>query len=56
LGAFIFLEKQLGFFQNGPVVIFKWVNDPFWTVEMVTGNIQQLLGYSADELVDVRIS
>ncbi len=49
-------QEQQGLFQEGPVVIFKWVNDPHWTVEMVTGNIQQLLDCSADELVDNQIS
>jgi len=49
-------QKQLGLFQDGPVVIFKWFNDEPWTVESIIGNVSHLLGYSAEELVDGRIS
>ncbi len=43
-------------FENGPVVIFLWNNDSSWSVENVTQNVANMLGYGADELKSGNIS
>ena len=45
------LQKERDLFVNGPVVLFKWRNQPQWPVEYVSSNVQGVLGYTVDEFV-----
>jgi two-component system, cell cycle sensor histidine kinase and response regulator CckA len=38
-------------FVKGPVVIFKWRNEPGWPVEYVSPNAAEVFGYSAEEFL-----
>ncbi len=42
-------------FQQGPVVIFVWANDTQWSVEFVSPNVKEILGYSQEEFYEKRI-
>ena len=45
------LQQERDLFVNGPVVLFKWRNQPQWPVEYVSSNVQGILGYTVDEFV-----
>lgn len=49
------MRQQRDLFMSGSVVLFKWRNAPGWPVEVVSPNVEQLLGYSADEFLSGRI-
>ena len=44
------LETEREMFRQGPVVVFKWRNEPGWPVEYVSENVQEVLGYTPAEL------
>jgi PAS domain S-box-containing protein len=37
--------------ERSPVVVFLWKNAEGWPVEFVTGNVQELSGYTAEEFI-----
>lgn len=41
-----------GRFNDGPVVVFTWRNEPGWPVEYVSPNVERLFGYSPEELYE----
>lgn len=43
-------------FERGPVVLFKWRNEPGWPVEYVSSNVLDVLGYGAEELLSGAVS
>lgn len=43
-------------FDYGPVVIFKWKNEPGWPVEFVSGNVGLNFGYTANQFMSGKIS
>ena len=46
-------QQRLGdLFNAGPVVIFRWRNEPGWPVEFVSPNVTKELGYSPERLLD----
>lgn len=42
-------KNLLALFEKSNAVLFKWRNDPKWTVEDVSSSIQQLTGFSVDD-------
>jgi len=49
------LELLEEIFQEGPVVIFLWKNEPNWPVEFVTNNVVELTGYTAQEWKEQKV-
>ncbi|MFB6086611.1 MAG: PAS domain S-box protein [Halodesulfurarchaeum sp.] len=45
-------ERQA--FVQGPAVIFRWGTDPDWPIEFVSENVEDVLGYSPEELESER--
>ncbi len=43
-------------FERGPVVVFKWRNEPAWPVEYVSGNVHEVLGHAADAFTSGAVS
>jgi PAS domain S-box-containing protein len=37
--------------RGGPVVVFRWRNEPGWPVEFVTPNVLEMFGHSAEDLL-----
>ncbi len=50
------LMEERKLFISGPVVLFKWKNEPGWPVEYVSPNVQEVFGYSAEEFVQQRVT
>jgi len=50
------LESERNIFTFGPVVVFKWKNEPDWTVEYVSKNVEQVLGYDAEAFLEGKLS
>jgi len=48
------LEQERKLFVDGPVVLFKWSNQPGWPVQFVSGNVSGLLGYTQDDFMSGR--
>lgn len=42
--------------EQSPVVVFLWKNEEGWPVELVSENIKQLLGYSAEDFLNGTIN
>jgi two-component system, cell cycle sensor histidine kinase and response regulator CckA len=38
-------------FERGPIVIFKWRNEPGWPVEYVSANVVEIFGYPAADFL-----
>ncbi len=49
------LEQERDLFVEGSTILFKWKNEEKWPVEYVTQNIEEILGYSPEELMDGEI-
>lgn len=49
------LQEERYIFVSGPSVIFKWKNAPRWPVEYVSPNVEDVLGYSAQEFIEGKI-
>jgi PAS domain S-box-containing protein len=49
------LRRYRGFFNAGPVVVFRWVAAEGWPVEYVSPNVAQLFGVSSDEFLSGRV-
>ncbi|MBO8091828.1 MAG: PAS domain S-box protein [Prosthecochloris sp.] len=45
------LENERKLFTSGPVCMFRWASTPGWPVEYVSSNIEDLLGYRAEDLM-----
>lgn len=61
--ANIKIEKQkkeqqvlLSLFDYGDSVLFKWNNDENWTIDYVSSNVTNLLGYSQEEFLSTKIA
>ena len=50
------LQKEHNLFSTGPVVLFKWLNHPGLPVEYVSANVESILGYTASEFLEKRIT
>lgn len=50
------LEKAHMIINRSPAVAFLWKNQEGWPVEFVTGNVDKLFGYSANEFVSGQVS
>ncbi|WP_018937071.1 PAS domain S-box protein [Thioalkalivibrio sp. ALJ24] len=46
------LERERNLFMAGPTVIFAWDNAPGWPIQYVSPNVQEVLGYEPQELMD----
>lgn len=42
---------MLSLFEKGDVILFKWSNEEHWPVTHVSGNVQELFGYSREEFL-----
>ncbi|MFP7753698.1 PocR ligand-binding domain-containing protein [Thermodesulfobacteriota bacterium B35] len=49
------LREAYEIINTGPVVAFRWRNSPDWPVEFVSANVENLLGYSADDFLAGRV-
>jgi len=43
-------------FERGPIVIFKWRNEPGWPVEYVSSNVVEVFGYPAADFLAGTVS
>ncbi len=50
------LQQERDIFMRGPVMTFTWKNDVHRTIEQVSSNAFDILGYSSNELLDGTIS
>ena len=48
------LEEEHRLFMDGPTVIFRWIAADGWPIDYVSPNVYNLLGYTAEELMDGR--
>ncbi|MEA3468065.1 MAG: response regulator [Thermodesulfobacteriota bacterium] len=46
------LQQERDMFMAGPVITFTWQNSENWPVEHVSKNVVDILGYSAEELLN----
>jgi len=44
-------NSLLSLFEHGDSVLFRWHNDEHWSIEYVSSNVQNLLGYSKKEFL-----
>ncbi len=49
------LRRYRGFFNDGPVVVFRWVAAEGWPVEYVSPNVIQLFGVEAADFLSRRV-
>lgn len=49
------LSEERKMFVDGPVVVFKWKNEEGWPVEYVSPNVENVFGYTAEELTSGKI-
>ncbi len=45
------LKEVITMIDRSPIVLFRWKNAPGWPVALVTENVVDLLGYTAEELM-----
>lgn len=50
------LEFLMTLFNKGDNVFFKWKNDPNWSVEYVSSNVENLLGYTQEQFISHQIN
>jgi PAS domain S-box-containing protein len=43
-------------FDKGSFVLFRWNNDELWSIEYVSQNVSNLLGYSSEEFLEGKIT
>lgn len=48
-------NNLLTLFEQGDSVLFRWRNDPNWSIEYVSSNVQNLLGYCKEEFLDNKV-
>ena len=48
--AFNLLQQERNMFVSGPVVVFKWKNDPNEPLEYTSSNLKDVFGYDSEEL------
>jgi len=48
------LREQHALFNSGPIVVFRWLPDAQWSVVSCSANVQDVLGYSAEDLIQGR--
>jgi PAS domain S-box-containing protein len=49
-------KSLLSLFDKGDNVLFKWNNDDTWSVNYVSDNVENLLGYTKEEFLEARVS
>ncbi|MCB9634416.1 MAG: PAS domain-containing protein [Sandaracinus sp.] len=49
-------ELARSVFIHGPVVVFRWRNDPGWPVELCTLNVLEVFGHSAEAFLEGRVA
>ncbi|MDP2036981.1 MAG: PAS domain S-box protein, partial [Ignavibacteria bacterium] len=49
------LSEERKMFVDGPVVVFKWKNEEGWPVEYVSPNVENVFGYTSEELTSGKI-
>ncbi len=48
------LREQHELFNSGPIVVFRWLPDAQWSVVSCSANVQDVLGYSVEDLIQGR--
>ncbi|BBP45030.1 hypothetical protein THMIRHAS_04030 [Thiosulfatimonas sediminis] len=48
-------KTLLSLFDKGDAVLFKWRNDAEWSIASVSSNVEALLGYSVEQLLEQKI-
>lgn len=48
-------QEKEDLFSAGPVVLFKWQNRENWPVEYVSANVEEVLGYTAEDFLEFRV-
>lgn len=46
------LKNERDLFAGGPVIVFKWLPEQGWPIRFVSPNIEQILGYAPDTLIN----
>lgn len=46
------LQRERDIFLLGPVITFTWKNKENWSLEQISGNVLEILGYSAKEFLN----
>ncbi|MBT3225672.1 MAG: PAS domain S-box protein [Deltaproteobacteria bacterium] len=49
------VKEERDLFMEGVVVVFKWKNTESWTVDYVSPNVSNILGYHPDEFLNEKI-
>lgn len=49
-------ENFLSLFEYGDLVLFRWNNDDTWSIDYVSENVEELLGYTRDEFLSSKIT
>lgn len=49
------LELLAELFEEGPIVIFQWRNEPNWPVNFVSDNVEELTGYTSEEWLEQKV-
>ena len=49
------LLQERNMFMDGPAVVFKWTNKEGWPVEYVSPNVEEVMGWSVEELTSGKI-
>ena len=44
-------ERVLSLFDAGEITIFKWINDPNWSVEYVSRSVSTIFGYGRNQFL-----
>lgn len=50
------LQEERNIFTGGPVVVFKWKNQPGWPVEYVSPNVEKVFGYTVEEFINREVT
>ncbi len=49
------LIQERNMFIDGPAVVFKWTNKEGWPVEYVSPNVEEVMGWSVEELITGKV-
>lgn len=48
-------QNLLSLFDKGDIVLFRWHNDPHWSIDFVSQNSYKLLGYTKEEFLSKNV-
>jgi len=50
------IQETYNIFNRGDIVLFRWKNDSKWTIEYVSNNVNKLIGYTKDDIINGNIT